>query len=56
VFDCRRARDRDWSALAASLSAIPGVLGHGLFLTEIDAFYIASAGTVTRLERRSANR
>jgi ribose 5-phosphate isomerase A len=56
VFDCHGARDRDWPALATSLSAIPGVLGHGLFLTEIDAAYIASAGTVTRLERRGANR
>jgi ribose 5-phosphate isomerase A len=38
--------------IAAALSAIPGLLGHGLFLTEIDALYIAEAGTVTRHERR----
>jgi len=55
VLDCRTAVEPDHAALAGSLSAIPGVLGHGLFLTEIDAAYIASAGTVTRLERQPAN-
>ncbi|WP_230481363.1 ribose-5-phosphate isomerase RpiA [Sphingomonas sp. Leaf21] len=38
-------------ALADSLVAIPGVVGHGLFLREIDAAYIADNGIVTRLER-----
>lgn len=38
-------------ALASALMAIPGVVGHGLFLTEIDAAYIADNGIVTRLER-----
>lgn len=38
-------------ALASALTAIPGVVGHGLFLTEIDAAYIADNGIVTRLER-----
>ncbi len=64
VFDCRdrrgagqgRATGDDWSALAATIDAIPGVLGHGLFLHEVDAAYIAAAGTVTRLEREPANR
>ncbi|WP_312487839.1 ribose-5-phosphate isomerase RpiA [Sphingomonas sp.] len=37
--------------LAAALMAIPGVVAHGLFLTEIDAAYIADDGIVTRLER-----
>jgi ribose 5-phosphate isomerase A len=56
VFDCRGAGSRDWPALAAAIAAIPGVLGHGLFLTEVDAAYIATGGTVTRLERRPVNR
>ena len=41
--------------LAAVLAAIPGVLGHGLFLDEVDAAYIASKGVVTRLERSGAS-
>lgn len=38
-------------SLASALMAIPGVVGHGLFLSEIDAAYIAEDGIVTRLER-----
>ncbi len=51
VVDCHFATIADPSALAATLDAMPGVLGHGLFLREIDAAYIASDGVVTRLER-----
>ncbi|MEG3089456.1 ribose-5-phosphate isomerase RpiA [Sphingomonas sp. PB4P5] len=43
----------DSTTLATQLSAIPGVLGHGLFLTEIDSAYISAAGVVTRLDRAS---
>ena len=42
--------------LAATLQAIPGVVGHGLFLTEASAAYIADAGAVTRLERGEPSR
>lgn len=38
--------------LAEALMAIPGVVGHGLFLREIDIAYIADDGVVTRLERQ----
>lgn len=38
-------------ALAEALMTIPGVVGHGLFLREVDAAYIAQDGIVTRLER-----
>lgn len=55
ILDCRAARTNDWEKLAADLSAIPGVVGHGLFLSEVDAAYIATRGTVTRLERRLAS-
>ena len=38
-------------ALAAAIDALPGALGHGLFLREVDAAYVAANGVVTRLER-----
>ncbi|KHA64767.1 ribose-5-phosphate isomerase RpiA [Sphingomonas sp. Ant20] len=55
VADCRFPALEDPHALAAVLAAIPGVLGHGLFLDEVDAAYIASKGVVTRLERSGAS-
>ena len=51
VFDCHEWRDNDPQTLAAALSATPGVVGHGLFLTEVAAAYIARDGVVTRVER-----
>jgi ribose 5-phosphate isomerase A len=41
----------DPERLAAQLQAIPGVVGHGLFLTEVSAAYIAEGGRVDRVER-----
>jgi ribose 5-phosphate isomerase A len=55
VADCRFASIDGPDALAAALMAIPGVLGHGLFLTEVAAAYVAEAGIVTRLERERPN-
>jgi len=52
VFDCAFAALDAPEALAAALSALPGVMGHGLFITEIDAAYIAADGNVERLARR----
>lgn len=54
VFDCAFVDLSDPHAVAAWLQAIPGVLGHGLFLSEVDGAYIAAAGVVTRLERSGA--
>ena len=51
VIDGHGWDDADPAALADALMAIPGVVGHGLFLNEIDAAYIAGNGIVTRLER-----
>lgn len=51
VADCRFAFMPDPVALARAIQAIPGALGHGLFLTEVDAAYIVRDGVVTRLER-----
>lgn len=52
VLDCHFAA-LDPVADAARIAAIPGVLGHGLFLDEVDIAYIATRGVVTRLERRA---
>lgn len=51
ILDCRFPPTIDHTALAAAIDAIPGALGHGLFLAEVDAAYIATDGVVTRLER-----
>ncbi len=51
LVDCMFASLPDPDQTARQLSAIPGVLGHGLFLTEIDAVYIARGAEVTRHER-----
>ena len=55
VVDCHFATLEDPRATAAMLAAIPGILGHGLFLDEVDAAYIATNGVVTRLERAGAS-
>ena len=55
VADCRFIAMPDPHSLAAAIAAIPGALGHGLFLDEVDAAYIASDGIVTRLERGHTN-
>lgn len=46
----------DWDRLAAWLGSVPGIAGHGLFLNEVDAAYVAENGVVTRLERRLVTR
>lgn len=51
VADCRFATLPNPEGLAASISAIPGALEHGLFLNEVDAAYLAIDGDVVRLER-----
>lgn len=51
ILDARFGRIDDARALAAAIDAIPGALGHGLFLGEVDAAYVADAGVVTRIER-----
>ena len=56
VLDARFAAMPDLAALAHALDGLPGVVGHGLFLTEIDAAYIAADGVVTTLERPPESR
>lgn len=55
VTDCRFAAMPDPRQLAGRIEAIPGALGHGLFLDEVDAAYVAARGIVTRLERDHTN-
>ena len=51
VLDCRFGAIDDPRALASALSTIPGILGHGLFLDEIDVAYVGRSQGVTRLTR-----
>jgi ribose 5-phosphate isomerase A len=51
VIDTRFAALDDPHALAAALDALPGVVGHGLFLAEVAAAYLARDGAVTILKR-----
>ena len=51
VLDCAFGAIADPAALAAALSEIPGMLGHGLFLTEIDTLYLGTAAGVLRRDR-----
>jgi ribose 5-phosphate isomerase A len=51
ICDCHFAALEDPEALSARLSAIPGVLGHGLFMAEIDALYLGTAKGVVHTER-----
>src|SRR5690606_19702926 len=53
IFDCHFADLGNLEALDAHLSAIPGLLGHGLFLTEIDALYLGGPDGVIRTQRDS---
>ena len=43
-------------AVATRFESIPGVLGHGLFLDQVNTVFLASRGVVTRLERSSPSR
>ncbi|WP_019516749.1 ribose-5-phosphate isomerase RpiA [Sphingomonas sp. Mn802worker] len=51
ILDARFDTIADPAALAAEIDAVPGALGHGLFLREVDAAYVADGGVVTRIER-----
>ncbi len=51
VLDCRFGAIDDPERLAFALSAIPGMLGHGLFVDEIDAAYVGRRDGVAHLTR-----
>jgi ribose 5-phosphate isomerase A len=44
IFDCHFGLIADPAGLAASLSSIPGMVGHGLFITEVAGLYVADNG------------
>jgi len=52
ILDCAFGPRDDWAALAAAIDAIPGALGHGLFMTEVDTLYLGTASGVIRRQRR----
>jgi ribose 5-phosphate isomerase A len=51
LIDCAFGPIADPAALAAALDPIPGLVGHGLFLTEIDALFVGDDNHVVRHER-----
>lgn len=51
VLDCAFGPIADPAALAAALSDIPGLLGHGLFLSEIDTVFLGTNQGVVRRDR-----
>ncbi|MDB5688578.1 MAG: rpiA [Sphingomonas bacterium] len=51
VLDCGFGRIHAAAELAAGLSAIPGIMGHGLFVGEIDALYVGRGDTAEYRER-----
>jgi ribose 5-phosphate isomerase A len=52
LIDCAFGPIADPGSLAQTLDGIPGLLGHGLFLSEIDALYVGDEAGVERRERR----
>lgn len=51
LLDCRFADMPDPAWLATQLQAIPGLLEHGLFLTEVDVMLVGGRTGVSRYER-----
>ena len=51
VLDCRFGPIADPAGLAAALGAVPGLLGHGLFLGQIDTLYLGGEGGVVVSDR-----
>jgi ribose 5-phosphate isomerase A len=51
ILDCAFGPVADPVTLAAALSVIPGLLGHGLFIDEIDALYIGTDSGVVQSDR-----
>ncbi|MBB5709218.1 ribose-5-phosphate isomerase RpiA [Sphingomonas xinjiangensis] len=52
ILDCSFGPIVDPDALALSLSTIPGVLGHGLFVDQIHTLYLATAAGLKRCDWR----
>jgi ribose 5-phosphate isomerase A len=52
--DCHFSDMGDLPALAAVMAAIPGLLGHGIFLDEIDTLILGGDGIIERCDRPMA--
>jgi len=55
ILDCDFGPIADPAALAARLSSIPGMLGHGLFVTEVAGLYCAENGSATFTKRNEGS-
>ena len=55
IFDCHFGPITDPEGLAAALSSIPGMLGHGLFVTEVAGLYCAKDGSATFTRRNEGS-
>lgn len=55
VLDCHFGPIGDPAELAARLSSIPGMLGHGLFVSEVAALYCAQHGSATFTSRNEGS-
>ena len=55
IFDCHFGPITDPAGLAAALSSIPGMLGHGLFVTEVAGLYCAKDGSATFTSRNEGS-
>lgn len=53
ILDCHFGPIADPAALAVALSSIPGMLGHGLFVSEVAALYCAEDGSATFTQRNN---
>lgn len=51
ILDSHFGIGTNFAPLATAFDAIPGLLGHGLFLAEIDALYLGTSDGVIRSER-----
>jgi len=51
IYDLAFGAIADPDAIARRLEAIPGIIGHGLFLGLVDAAYVADGENVRVLER-----
>lgn len=54
VIDCHFPTIEDPEQLAYAFASIPGVLGHGLFLDEIDTIYVGTPHGLDRRDRPTA--
>ena len=56
ILDASFGAIADLPALGASLDALPGVVGHGLFLSEIDSLYLGTPMGVQKTSRTAFQR